>query len=164
MERSEAIQLGLNTFDTGRPCRNGHLTYRYTQSGACAGCIRGHNADTTGAPLDRERRIAKAALVKMRFRIFAQQLQALLDAAYAAASTRSPALKPEDVRSHSAPTSVVVGTGMYAVMIHPDDREIILEVSKALMSFMKAPVDYSHIHKKLESPDDCGQWPEGDPR
>lgn len=39
MERLEAANLGLPTYTTGRPCKNGHLSYRYTKSGACSGCI-----------------------------------------------------------------------------------------------------------------------------
>lgn len=41
MERKEAKLLGLDKFNTGRPCANGHLSFRYTASGTCAECING---------------------------------------------------------------------------------------------------------------------------
>ena len=43
MERKEALQLGLKTYETGRICRNGHLTYRYASTGACSACVNGES-------------------------------------------------------------------------------------------------------------------------
>lgn len=40
MTRSEALALGLVRYDTGEPCRRGHLTYRYVKCGHCAECWR----------------------------------------------------------------------------------------------------------------------------
>lgn len=37
--RQEAMILGLMHYETGKPCRNGHLSYRYTTSGTCAACL-----------------------------------------------------------------------------------------------------------------------------
>lgn len=45
-ERKQAIADGDSIFYTGRPCSNGHLTYRYTSSGSCKSCLTG-----TGSPL-----------------------------------------------------------------------------------------------------------------
>lgn len=39
MERKEARRLGLSTYDTGRPCRRGHLSPRYVIGGQCIECI-----------------------------------------------------------------------------------------------------------------------------
>lgn len=41
MERKEAKMLGLKTYMTGKPCKSGHLTYRYTSTGSCNQCING---------------------------------------------------------------------------------------------------------------------------
>lgn len=46
MERKEAMERGLYKFETGRPCANGHIAHRYTQSGSCSRCI------NNGMPLD----------------------------------------------------------------------------------------------------------------
>lgn len=39
MERNEAMKLFLSKYNTGRSCKNGHKSDRYTTSGACSSCI-----------------------------------------------------------------------------------------------------------------------------
>ena len=39
MKRREAIALGLKTYNTGKPCKHGHLSDRYVQ-GACIECVK----------------------------------------------------------------------------------------------------------------------------
>jgi hypothetical protein len=36
--RNLALRAGSGKFFTGKVCKHGHLTYRYTGSGACASC------------------------------------------------------------------------------------------------------------------------------
>jgi hypothetical protein len=38
MKRREAKALGLEKYNTGKPCRNGHLADRYTKNGTCVVC------------------------------------------------------------------------------------------------------------------------------
>lgn len=40
MNRCEAISLGLATYSTGKPCRNGHLSDRYAKWGSCIECVK----------------------------------------------------------------------------------------------------------------------------
>lgn len=42
MERKEAAERGLKKYNTGRLCKNGHGSDRYTATGACESCIRGY--------------------------------------------------------------------------------------------------------------------------
>lgn len=44
--RTEAIELGLKKFYTGKECKNGHLAMRYTVSGTCEKCIALHHGKT----------------------------------------------------------------------------------------------------------------------
>jgi hypothetical protein len=37
--RQEAAKLGARFFNTGRPCRNGHVADRYTSTGNCSACL-----------------------------------------------------------------------------------------------------------------------------
>lgn len=37
-QRKLAKENGEITFSTGLPCKNGHITYRYTSTGACSAC------------------------------------------------------------------------------------------------------------------------------
>jgi uncharacterized protein YcnI len=39
-ERAVAIEAGLTTFFTGRPCKHGHVTMRCTSSGSCIECAK----------------------------------------------------------------------------------------------------------------------------
>ncbi|CAB4192721.1 hypothetical protein UFOVP1244_72 [uncultured Caudovirales phage] len=39
MEWSEARKMGLPSYDTGRPCKRGHLSSRRTDSAACEECL-----------------------------------------------------------------------------------------------------------------------------
>ncbi len=51
MKRREAKALGLDKYNTGKPCRNGHLADRYVLNGNCVECckitIKKHNYDRT---------------------------------------------------------------------------------------------------------------------
>ena len=38
MERKEAAAQGLVKYETGRPCKHGHLSPRYTATGVCVTC------------------------------------------------------------------------------------------------------------------------------
>lgn len=44
MKRSEAKKKGLKTYDTGKPCKHGHVAPRYTQTGLCTECSKGRSA------------------------------------------------------------------------------------------------------------------------
>jgi hypothetical protein len=39
MKRQEATALNLLRYNTGKPCKHGHLSDRFTSNGACIGCI-----------------------------------------------------------------------------------------------------------------------------
>ena len=40
MERKEAAAAGLKKYNTGRPCKHGHMADRYVDSGACSACLK----------------------------------------------------------------------------------------------------------------------------
>lgn len=39
MKRNEAIEHGLFKYQSDQPCRRGHEPWRYTNTGACVGCV-----------------------------------------------------------------------------------------------------------------------------
>ena len=43
MKRREAIQSGIETYNTGRACKHGHLADRKTLTGACLACTKINN-------------------------------------------------------------------------------------------------------------------------
>lgn len=66
--RKQAILDLENIYFTGKPCKNGHITYRYVQSGTCADCINsGRTIVASGAKINRdERLLAMAAAIKIK--------------------------------------------------------------------------------------------------
>ena len=44
--RQQAKDEGKNTYETGRPCKKGHNTYRYTATGNCSTCHKAASAAT----------------------------------------------------------------------------------------------------------------------
>lgn len=40
MKRAEAKSLGLKTYNTGKPCKHGRLSDRYTSTAICIDCVR----------------------------------------------------------------------------------------------------------------------------
>ncbi|WP_265730734.1 hypothetical protein [Serratia marcescens] len=42
--RAEAINLGQLRFYTGKPCRNGHYSERFTSNGVCVECSAQHSS------------------------------------------------------------------------------------------------------------------------
>ena len=44
MKRAEAIQLKLDFYCTGKPCKHGHCCNRYTSTGACVECVRAQSS------------------------------------------------------------------------------------------------------------------------
>ena len=45
ISRKEAIARGLRRYFTGKPCKHGHLTMRYTKSTRCIACNKTKNDD-----------------------------------------------------------------------------------------------------------------------
>ncbi len=45
MKRREAKALGLDKYNTGKPCPKGHISDRYTGNGNCVQCQRVVNAE-----------------------------------------------------------------------------------------------------------------------
>lgn len=51
VSRAQAKAANLNRYFTGVPCRNGHVDFRYTASGACKSCIAANNMSLSATAL-----------------------------------------------------------------------------------------------------------------
>lgn len=60
ISRAEAKREGLKRYFTGKPCKQGHVTPRYTQSTGCVGCNDHYRLSNPGKMRDRIRAWAKA--------------------------------------------------------------------------------------------------------
>lgn len=125
--RAQAKALKSNTYYTGLSCKNGHISYRYTNSGACADCVNGSRRVTSPGEVE-EKRAARA------------RAQELSDALMHWAEIKVPA-KPRDIATVQAmaqafafphlgdvPLSYLWISGpinglFYKVRCHPSDVE-----------------------------------------
>lgn len=116
MERPEAKALGLKIYTTGRPCKNGHLTYRYTQSGTCAACINGERME-----ISEERKAAKDSMVIGKFRIPTKFREEFVDAVWAHAIMREPSVERADVDTNVRTTVTEYGDYLYPFRCFAED-------------------------------------------
>lgn len=136
MERKEAQLAGVTRFTTGRPCVNGHLTYRYTSTGSCSQCVngvrKGNNPETLNdqantlrmtalstynetiktATATYERAIAAADDMILR----AEGLRRELEVKTAEASSKLDEYKAEKLRKDAVRKMIKLN-----VFIHPSD-------------------------------------------
>jgi len=118
--RADAKRNNQATYFTGRPCKNNHIAYRYTQSGTCSECINGDRKKSTD-PEVTERRNIRAELVKVPLRAYDVDRDNLAAAAWALAMMRYPVLTLADIDPRLLPQGVAAGTAMYTMLCHADD-------------------------------------------
>lgn len=139
-KRSEAIKAGALTYTTGTPCKNGHLTYRYTKSAVCAGCVAASNKGDravivlpVAASARQERKNLFAKLIEMQYRAYPADLPALQDAAAGLLMLRYPTLVPTDACVGLKPTGQAGATFLYRLRTHPEDVASLREYSNILL-------------------------------
>lgn len=124
LSRKEAKVLESNTYYTGVPCKNGHISVRYTQSGTCRECINGPRrprppaAESPSVNLVDYRatlRHAKFDLPHSRYDEFRQLALTLLELRY-------PEV-PVALLQFSVKGAMYSNLGLYIVPHHPDDAE-----------------------------------------
>lgn len=165
-KRKQAILDGENTYFTGKPCVNGHISYRYVQSGTCYECINGsrinHNSDTAmkrqkrlkeAAAAIRTKQEATAAAVRDRETLQSrfvypnvechpEDVAVLKAAVVAFAMMRVPTATEADVWRSKAPTHGV----LYKVRCHADDVPAV----RALAQGMYAARTRAQLEQKAQ--------------
>lgn len=129
MTRAQAFASGLNKYDTGKPCRNGHRAPRYTQSGTCEACIRANQlraqADYNArAPLRNARKEYGLRVAMQVERIPEAQLESLQTIAEALLTCRLSVLVGEGVELRCNPKLAgrEAGTARATFLVHEEDR------------------------------------------
>jgi len=140
ISRQEARQKGLKTYYTGQPCKNGHDSYRYTQSGTCAACIRQSNGLTLD-PTSGPRKEAKAAMVQVRVRCYEEDRDHVAVAVWALAAMRWPFLTQGDVDPKLIPKDKTAGTGLFAFYCHEGDIAAVRAIAAESMKAHKVNVE-----------------------
>lgn len=167
LSRKDAQRAGIGQYYTAKPCIHGHLSHRYTQSGACAACVaisscraRGTEHDGNVRPhetLDRER-IAKIAkmmaerdakqealmqLVEVRLLVHPQHVRIVLDTAVGLILNAFPCLERPEVMPPSHP---VRGTPIYRIRLPVEHVGLIREIAAELWN--SVPIDMTGIDQR----------------
>lgn len=153
IHRKEAVKLGQREYFTGKPCKNGHISKRYTQSGTCAACINAASvsvkealvATTTTTGAKRTRRQVLDELVEVRVRCYmGPDYVTLRTVALAYSRGVCPELELSDIAGRGTPTSLASGTAAYKLRIPAEYTQAMYDTAEALLN--THPVDFSHIH------------------
>lgn len=128
MTRAQARAAGLNKYDTGKPCRNGHRAERYVQSGVCLVCLRASQQraqaeHAAGAAERGERKRFAVHVCSQTERVPEAQLGGIATIAEALLSCRFPALAGlVEFRCNPRPCKPAGGTVQATFLVHLDDR------------------------------------------
>lgn len=158
--RKQAMLDGENTYFTGKPCKHGHMNYRYVQSGSCYDCINGDRiVGNSPTAIAREARLkasaealrererdaaivqqarlarvnAKNSLVQVKLYCRDADLELFEATAYAFAVMRFPELLPSDVWPGIIHAKYD-GGALYKVNAHVDDVEALRDLDRSLQA------------------------------
>lgn len=137
--RQAAKEKGLKTYYTGQACKHGHDSYRYTQSGTCAACIKESNGGVAN-PDSEARKAAKAAMVRVNVRCYEEDREHVAVAVWALAVMRWPFLTQGDVDPKVLPRDKTAGTALYAFHCHEGDIAAVREIAAQSMKSKRVDV------------------------
>lgn len=139
--RKEAFEALETQYFTGRPCKHGHIDYRYTASGGCSRCIRdaGRGFRNPVVP-DLTRSEARSQLADLAVRAYHDDYPLLRDTAAALAKARAPSLSDEDARPPFKCVKQAGGTAVYTVRCNVGDIEPMRAMADALLNARKVDI------------------------
>lgn len=141
LTRPEAKEKGLKTYYTGKTCKNGHDSYRYTQSGTCAQCVKEANGVVVD-PVSIARKAAKERMLMIKIRAFMEDREALSAAAYCLAVVREPQLTQGDVDQRLLPQGKEpAGTALFGFMCFDEDVGTLRQIANGMLSAHKFDVE-----------------------
>lgn len=152
ISRKEALNAGLKQYTTGKTCKYGHMSPRYTQSGTCVQCVldaarqnsviirasvrerndddRQRRADAVKAAKN-ERTEALTSLVQIKLAIHVEDIKTIFDTAIALCQADFPCLDVADVRPSMQP---IKGTPVYKVNVPINRIEFMRTLAGTLWS------------------------------
>lgn len=166
--RKEAMQIGETKYFTSKPCIHGHISYRYTVSGACAECVSANSAANYDvirkhrnefresiaarraeklAPIVEKRRekdTALRALVDVKVPIYPQDVATVFDTAIGLCIAAFPVLERADVEPEA---TTIRGTPLYRVSVPVEHVELIRGIANQLYN-AHGP-DMNRVHDQL---------------
>lgn len=133
--RKDALSSGIGKYFTGQPCRNGHIAYRYTQSGTCESCINSSSPSSPERHAERlEARQNRAELERVKLELRRDRLR--LDQQKVALSQQRIAQRTAAKRTDLVP---------YRALLHYADVEYFKSVMFALAMEIEPSVALSDL-------------------
>lgn len=144
ISRSDAAERGLKKYYTGQPCKHGHVTFRYTQSGACADCLAAsqnrYKPKSGGVdPFPSERARVKAhrdsmSLVEIKVRVYTDEIDKVRQMALLFTQGRYPHATPSDITPPDKISGTDHGSGLalFVLRLHADDAPTIHAFAETL--------------------------------
>jgi hypothetical protein len=158
--RKEAAKRNLKKYFTGKPCSNGHVAERYTQSGSCQACIQAvskvyaatnsQDRETKAAAM-REvsdaRQAAVATMSTVKVRCFVEDIRQIKQLAVVLMKNRYPFLPDECAGIDRAGTHGDAGTILLKLELHADDVAFMQDTARVLMN--ARPVDVAAERRRI---------------
>lgn len=141
MDRKTAQLGGFPKYFTGKPCKNGHLVERYTQSGVCQACLRASSSTRVKKVELPEEREAREAFVERRTAILSQLVEvrvlarpgADLDTLYEMAEGLCRARFPDILDMDAVGTRAKVREHpMYSITVPAEDAQLVRDTAGVL--------------------------------
>ncbi len=153
--RSEALAAGESQYFTGKPCKADHTTYRYTASGACAGCVAAASYASRSMVAPAAPRVSAdgtlttrrdiiANLTEINLRAYPGDIETLKAVALAHAMTRWPGVTMDEVAIKAKPGDAVGGTALYRVRVPGENVDDMRKLANTLLN--NHTVDLSSFH------------------
>jgi hypothetical protein len=154
--RKDALAAGVGQYFTGKPCKYGHTSPRYTQSGTCTQCVLDAAAASRKALGATERRrvtidaradyvaardaraTALGELITVKVPIDHTDRQTVFETAIELCLSTYPVLSRIDVQPGTTPQR---GTPLYALKVPVQHVDLIREVASALWSKHVVDID-----------------------
>jgi len=134
MTRREAFNLGLKYFNTGKPCKRGHMLDRYVGNGACIGCLR--------FPLNHKHIYNFVENNSIIVKLYAKEddLELIKLAADCYIAAKFPTVKPEDINPFPFKGSRFVTKGIYRIKVRvPFENALDIEKLAAHIDNLEPP-------------------------
>lgn len=159
ISRSDAIRRGLKQYFTNSPCKNNHISYRYTSSGSCSACIRSYGAPVEELKIRAGARDNLARMVTLRVRIFDCDLDFFSKIILATVQAREPSATMRDVWKGGSGTKRDQGSGMQNFNCFGEDLQPLWQTNDKMF--------WSHciqVVTPVVFQPPAEEWPEHDPK
>lgn len=126
--RALAAELGSTKYFTGQPCKHGHYSPRYTQSGTCQDCLTANQKQHTPSLRD-----VRQHLEPTNVRVSAENYRRVLELAFSMSRIRYPKIMLADIERRKGGRDSQGGLLLYTLHLHPEDAHVVRSYAVTLV-------------------------------